>query len=280
MQTDTLGQPPVCSAPVLVEPDSEPEPAPEPGEGGSSSHHDRTVRTSGGATLRVSRGSVASLSALHRRLQESPLLQQLANPHRFHHGDEVSQLAAGTPSGKRCVAVGMALGMAIPIPGFALVGGLTGAVASNPAVQLPIVRCVQNRAVRRMVVTVGGGLPGGAVTAGASSGGEGISDELCLRLRMSANPSMGSNFAESAVYSLGAGELELSGGGPGDDAEPERLRVFQRVDNYLVEDAFTLEPAPNRRVHRARLYIRVERYSAGPHHVWTWLTPCWCGAAA
>jgi hypothetical protein len=65
----------------------------------------------------------------------------------------VPELVARGAGGAKFIAIGAALGMAVPIPGFALIGALGGAVVAAPPVQVPVVRYILDHAYHRMVLS-------------------------------------------------------------------------------------------------------------------------------
>jgi hypothetical protein len=149
-------------------------------------------------------------------------LQQLRQPHRYFDGDEVSELICGGASGAKMIALGLSLGLAVPIPGFALIGGLAGAMLAAPAVQLLVVRYVRNHCLQRLCMECPGG-----------------SEDLRLTVDLASKKH--SAFVQSAVFSLEAGDWSLSGSGA-----RERLTLRQRVEltNHcigIVEDVFAME---------------------------------------
>jgi hypothetical protein len=50
-------------------------------------------------------------SVLRRRAEASPLLALLRKPHRFHSGDEISNLTGGGVSAAKLIKIGLMLGM-------------------------------------------------------------------------------------------------------------------------------------------------------------------------
>jgi len=50
-------------------------------------------------------------SVLRRRAEASPLLALLRKPHRFHAGDEISNLTGGGVSAAKLIKIGLMLGM-------------------------------------------------------------------------------------------------------------------------------------------------------------------------
>lgn len=71
-------------------------------------------------------------SAFRRRAAISPLLNQLKRPHRFVEGDEASALTCGGGDKAKMIKMGLTRGMTVPVPGFAIAGGLAGAVLASP----------------------------------------------------------------------------------------------------------------------------------------------------
>lgn len=168
-------------------------------------------------------GGLGAGGAMRRRAAASSLLQHLSRPHRFFDGDEVSELVCGGASGAKMIALGMTLGLAVPIPGFALIGGLAGAMLAAPSVQLLVVRYVRNHSLQRLRMVSPNG-----------------SEDLRLTVDLASKKH--SAFVQSAVYSLEAGDWSLSGSSAG-----ERLTLRQRVEltNHcigIVEDVFSVEP--------------------------------------
>ena len=132
-------------------------------------------------------GGLRGGAAMRRLAAQSTLLSALRRPHRFHLGDEVSELVGGSASGAKCIALGLALGMTVPVPGFALLGGLAGAMLAAPAVQVHVVRYVRNHAIQRLMMA-----------------SPAASDDLRLSVDMASRKH--SAFVESAVFSLEAGD--------------------------------------------------------------------------
>ena len=168
-------------------------------------------------------GGLGGGGAMRRRAAASPLLKQLRRPHRFHAGDEVSELACGGASGAKMIGLGLTLGMAVPVPGFALIGGLAGAMLAAPAVQQIVVRYIRNHSIQRLCMVSPHG-----------------SEDLRLTVDLASKGH--SAFVQSAIFSLEAGDWSLSGAG-----ERERLTLRQRVELTnrcigVVEDTYALEP--------------------------------------
>ena len=59
----------------------------------------------------------------------------------FESGDPIPDVVAETKGGKS-VAIGSAIGMAVPLPGFVLVGAAAGGIAALPALQAKVSRYV------------------------------------------------------------------------------------------------------------------------------------------
>ena len=168
-------------------------------------------------------GGLGGGGAMRRRAAASPLLKQLRRPHRFHAGDEASELACGGASGAKMIGLGLTLGMAVPVPGFALIGGLAGAMLAAPAVQQIVVRYIRNHSIQRFCMISPQG-----------------SEDLRLTVDLASKGH--SAFVQSAIFSLEAGDWSLSGAG-----ERERLTLRQRVELTnrcigVVEDTYALEP--------------------------------------
>jgi hypothetical protein len=58
--------------------------------------------------------------------------EYLERPRMFKSGDEIPDEMACGGDAKTCIMTGLALGMTVPVPGFALIGGLGGAVVATP----------------------------------------------------------------------------------------------------------------------------------------------------
>jgi len=168
-------------------------------------------------------GGLGSGGAMRRRAAESILLGQLRRPHRFHAGDEVSELVCGGASGAKMITLGVTLSLAVPVPGFALIGGLAGAMLAAPSVQLLVVRYVRNHCIQRLCMISPNG-----------------SEDLRLTVDLASKGH--SAFVQSAIYSLEAGDWSLSGVGT---RETLTLRQRDELTNRcigIVEDNFALEP--------------------------------------
>ena len=160
-------------------------------------------------------------SAFRRRVAASSLMKELMRPHRFYEGDDVSDLVCGGGDKSKMIKLGLTLGMTVPVPGFAVVGGLAGAALASPQVQLVLVRGIHNRAIQQLSVI-------------SPPGSEDI--ELMIDLA-----TKGTAFVQAAVHSLEAGDWTLSG-----EDDGEKLQLWHKKDLSsgrvgLVEDAYKME---------------------------------------
>ena len=83
-------------------------------------------------------------SAFRRRITASYLMKELMRPRLYYEGDEVSELMCGGGDKSKMIKMGLTLGMTVPVPGFAVVGGLAGAALASPQVQMVLVRGIHN----------------------------------------------------------------------------------------------------------------------------------------
>ena len=78
--------------------------------------------------------------------------EYLERARMFKSGDEIPDEMAIGGDAKQCIMTGLALGMTVPIPGFALIGGLGGAVVATPAVQASVARYIADSLGQRIMV--------------------------------------------------------------------------------------------------------------------------------
>ncbi len=164
-------------------------------------------------------------SLLRKRAEASDLLALLRKPHRFHHGDDVSNLTGGGVSAAKLIKIGLMLGMTVPVPGFALVGGLAGAVLASPQVQAIVVRFIVNNTDQSLTMT-------------NPPGSEDLQFELTL--------GKGAAFVPSATYSLDKGDWLLSEPEEGDEGG-EKLTMWERLELTtgkvgVVENTWHMQP--------------------------------------
>ena len=164
-------------------------------------------------------------SLLRKRAEASDLLALLRKPHRFHHGDEVSSLTGGGVSAAKLIKIGLMLGMTVPVPGFALVGGLAGAVLASPQVQAIVVRFIVNNTDQSLTMI-------------NPPGSEDLQFELTL--------GKGAAFVPSANYSLDKGDWLLTEPEDGDNGG-EKLIMWERTELTtgkvgVVENTWHMQP--------------------------------------
>lgn len=114
--------------------------------------------------------------------------EYLERKRMFKSGDEIPDEMACGGDAKKCIMTGLALGMTVPVPGFALIGGLGGAVVAAPPVQKAVARYIGNSLAHRIVVCEAG-----------------FGDFL---LSCEYNH-VGDSWKQDEVYSYKAGEFEL-----------------------------------------------------------------------
>ena len=133
--------------------------------------------------------------------------EYLERPRMFKSGDEIPDEMASGGDAKTCIMTGLALGMTVPVPGFALIGGLGGAVVATPAVQKAVARYIGDSLAQRIVVCQ------------AEFGDFLLSCEF---------NHVGESWKQADVYSFKAGEFELM---PcADSLNGEQLHVVHRSD--------------------------------------------------
>lgn len=148
--------------------------------------------------------------------------EYLERPRMFKSGDEIPDEMACGGDAKTCIMTGLALGMTVPVPGFALIGGLGGAVVATPPVQRAVARYVGDSLAHRIVVC------------------EGEFGDFHLSCEFN---HVGESWKQADVYSFKAGEFELQ---PCTNSlNGEQLHVVHRCESQgavlVVHDYHSVE---------------------------------------
>eukprot|EP01043_Picozoa_sp_COSAG02_P030564 COSAG02_NODE_1957_length_10261_cov_51.399134_3_plen_958_part_00 len=148
--------------------------------------------------------------------------EYLERPRMFKSGDEIPDEMACGGDAKTCIMTGLALGMTVPVPGFALIGGLGGAVVATPPVQKAVARYVGDSLAHRIVVC------------------EGEFGDFHLSCEFN---HVGESWKQADVYSFKAGEFELQ---PCTNSlNGEQLHVVHRCESQgavlVVHDYHSVE---------------------------------------
>ena len=132
--------------------------------------------------------SAAQAVAITEQLAASKWAVYLERGHIFSRGDALLDELASGADAKKCVAMGLALGMSVPIPGFVFLGGLGGAIVAAPPVMTKVARYVADQLAHRFVICEG-------------ALGDVI---LCKEFNH-----MGRSWKQAETYSFKAGEFEI-----------------------------------------------------------------------
>ena len=141
-------------------------------------------------------------------LIESRWVEYLERARMFESGDMIPDVMAVGGDAKTCIMTGLALGMTVPVPGFALIGGLGGAIIATPVVQAKVARYIADDLRSRITVCQ------------APHGDFLLSCEF---------NHVGESWKGQDVYSFKAGDFELM---PCDDSlNGEQLHVVHRTES-------------------------------------------------